>query len=118
MIRTASVYHLKRLPDVEQAAYGLRVLVMRRWPRGIARSLIDRWMPDAAPSSELLDAYRAGCLPWQDFATAYRAGLSISLLEQLCQMEQDHGTLTVLCWEPDGQPCHRYLLQQALEEHA
>jgi hypothetical protein len=57
MFREASVYALKRLSQEERAVYGLRVLTMHKWPRGVRRSDIDVWMPGAGPSIELLTAY-------------------------------------------------------------
>src|SRR5262249_45613673 len=56
---------------------GLRVLVDRLWPRGIAkaRAKIDLWLKDVAPSTELrrrMHAARAvGPLAWRRFVAAY-----------------------------------------------
>ena len=61
---TGSIY---RPPDVAQR----RLLVMRRWPRGVAKSRVDEWLPDLAPSVELLARYREGAVEWEAFETAY-----------------------------------------------
>src|SRR4051794_28410845 len=96
MIRHASVYD----PPLEGEA--LRVLVMRMWPRGIRRDAIDVWLKDAAPSTGLLTAYNKDGLPWDEFAARYDDEIMLErpqVLDQLGQLEQEHGALTLLCHE-------------------
>ena len=59
MIQEASIAALKKLPREEHATYGRRILVMRRWPRGLSWHDIDLWLPSAGPSEELLAAWQA-----------------------------------------------------------
>ena len=59
-------------PDV---AYP-RLLVMRRWPRGIPKAAVDQWERDLGPSNELLDAYRDDEVDWDGFAERYREEMS------------------------------------------
>jgi uncharacterized protein YeaO (DUF488 family) len=139
MIKEACVYALKRLSPEERAAYGLRILIMRRWPRGVARSDVDLWIPSAAPSEELLAAHRAGKMPWQDFTIAYRACQIMAqtcrvfaylgqgkptvqvyacrALDHLHELERVQGSVTLLCWEAE-EPCHRFTLKELLENPA
>ncbi len=141
MIREASIYALKKLSNEERTAYGLRVLTMRKWPRGVRRSDIDLWMPSAGPSIELLMAYHMRSIVWEEFLALYRAeqqnqrtcrvvtygeggqpkqdDYPYRSLDRLRLLEQQHGTITVLCWET-GPLCHRYTLMELLteEEHA
>ncbi len=137
MFKEASIYTLKRLSEQERMAYGLRVLVMRRWPRGVARQDIDLWIPSAAPLPDLLDAYRDRRILWVDVAEGYRvnqAAIHVSqvydyrgkgaprfsrasqgTLAFLRSLEREHGTITLLCWEQEG-PCHRFVLKELLEQ--
>src|SRR5579863_1395300 len=69
----ASVYAAKRLDSPARRALGLRVLTMRFWPRGIMRSEIDIWLPDAGPSPTLLAESRAGMITWEQFVPRYLA---------------------------------------------
>lgn len=136
MIREASVYTLKKLSPAEQQPYGLRVLTMRRWPRGVRRSDIDLWMASAGPSLELLSALHLRSLSWDDFLARYRAeqlgqrscrvvtyeggkraeqGYPCRSIDHLRRLEQQHGVITVLCWE-NGPTCHRYTLVELLQE--
>lgn len=136
MIREASVYTLKQLPGEERSAYGLRVLTMRSWPRGITKSDVDLWIPSAAPPTELLAAHRAGRMTWHDFTIIYRASQIMAkscrvltyqgldrpqvqiyehrALDHLHILEREQKTVTLLCWEQTA-PCHRFLLQELLE---
>lgn len=49
MIKTKRVYEFPKETD------GLRILVDRLWPRGLAKdeAMIDLWIKDLAPSSQL-----------------------------------------------------------------
>jgi uncharacterized protein YeaO (DUF488 family) len=137
MFKEASVYAFKRFSERERAACGLRVLIMRRWPRGISRQQIDLWVPSAAPELVLLRAYRDGCIPWNEVAKVYRINLQMTHdcavydyrgegmprlfhvaqgpLALLHDLEHEHGTVTLLCWEQEG-PCHRFVLKELLEQ--
>jgi uncharacterized protein YeaO (DUF488 family) len=113
MIRTASVY------DPPADKDGLRVLIMRYWPRGVRRERVDVWLKDAAPSRELLQAYTHQGLGWDKFEEGYRAEMEQDrphVLEQLRDLEREHGTLTLLCHEriPPHEHCHRHTLQGLL----
>ncbi|QBD76029.1 DUF488 family protein [Ktedonosporobacter rubrisoli] len=138
MFLEASVYQVKQVPIEERKArYGLLVLVMRGWPRGIPRSLIHMWIKDAGPSLETLTALRQGLLSFEEFEGRYETELREqqscvvksyvklsassdervvveqlhdgSPLSYLWQLERLHSKVTLLCWEQQP-PCHRYLL--------
>ncbi|SRR5579883_73883 len=135
MFKEASVYTLKQLTETERHAYGLRVLTMRRWPRGIRKSDIDVWVPSAGPSVALLLALRAEALPWEEFLARYleeqerqeccqvisyeSSGASQRTLhgrrslDVLMQLAGERGIITLLCWE-QGTQCHRFALAKRL----
>ena len=145
MFVEASVYQVRRVPREErQECYGLLVLVMRRWPQGIPRSLIDVWIKDAGPSTQLLHQLHEGLLTTEDFERCYEAEMqerhsctvkfytshgdssqdhtgseqtySCSPIEYLRSLEQSRGgKITLLCWEATA-PCHRYVLLRLLTD--
>ena len=51
--------HLKRAYDRASKGDGLRILVERLWPRGVAKEAakIDLWLKDLAPTAELRKWY-------------------------------------------------------------
>jgi uncharacterized protein YeaO (DUF488 family) len=102
-----------------QTQPGLRVLIMRFWPRGVRKNHVDVWLRDAAPSRQLLRAYREGSLSWEDFEERYRAEIvdeRADVLDQLSKLEREHGSVTLLCTEriPPREHCHRLTLQSLL----
>lgn len=56
---------------------GIRVLVDRRWPRGVskARAELDEWCTDIAPSDALRTWYGHSPDRFQEFASRYREEL-------------------------------------------
>ena len=94
-----------------------RVLVMRRWPRGIARGAVDQWEPDLGPSVPVLNAYRSGDVSWDEFAETYRAEVLArpNLLDWVGRMAAGTG-VTLLCGSHPDEECHRSLLATILRE--
>lgn len=109
-IVTGSVY---QLPD---EAYP-RLLVMRRWPRGIAKGAVDQWERELAPANELLDGYRGESMPWDAFEAAYRAQMAgrPELIDWVVRMASTTGVV-LLC--STHEPCHRDVLAALVRERA
>jgi uncharacterized protein YeaO (DUF488 family) len=70
---------LKRVYAPPEAGDGLRVLVDRLWPRGIAKekAAIDLWLKDVAPSDALRRGVHDGAIDWKAFVTAYGRELKV-----------------------------------------
>lgn len=70
---SAKRYQLKRVYEEPAASDGLRVLVDRLWPRGIAKAnaKIDLWLRDLSPSDKLRKAFHAKPEKWAAFVKAY-----------------------------------------------
>lgn len=64
---------VKRVYDPVSRADGVRVLVDRLWPRGLAkeRAAIKFWLRDLAPSNELRKWFHANPQSWSLFRTRY-----------------------------------------------
>lgn len=113
------------------SAQGLRVLIMRRWPRGLKRTSVDMWVPDLGPSAELLKEYRDGVVDWPGFEERYKreqadqqqcrqvvyirdqkASDEIVLrspLQVLHDLEEQYKYVILMCWENHSH-CHRFIL--------
>ena len=116
MIRHASIYDA---PDASEGD-GLRVLVMRYWPRGVRHERVDLWLPDAAPSRALLREYNQGVVEAAEFDRRYRVEINTQrsdVLQRLRELMREHGRLTLLCHEriPPGAYCHRLALVDLLD---
>lgn len=68
---------LKRAYEPPAKTDGLRILVDRLWPRGLARAKagIDLWLKDVAPSAELRQWFGHDPEKWSEFKKRYRAEL-------------------------------------------
>lgn len=110
-IALGSVYHP---PDLSYP----RLLVMRRWPRGIAKDAVDQWEPELGPSSELFHAYRDGEVDWDTFAQRYREEIATkpNLIEWAASMAAGTG-VTLLCGSHPDEECHRSVLAAVIREH-
>ena len=68
---------LRRIYDDPADDDGIRVLVDRRWPRGVSkvRAELDEWCTDIAPSDALRKWYGHDPEKFEEFASYYRAEL-------------------------------------------
>jgi uncharacterized protein YeaO (DUF488 family) len=107
----------KRIYEPAARTDGLRVLVMRLWPRGIRKSAVDLWLRDLGAELGNLRAWNAGRLTWPDLRRRYLAGLTrppaAPALERLRALARRR-RVTLLCSCADPARCHRTLLARAL----
>lgn len=117
-----------RLGSPRTPGEGLRVGTVRRPPRGVpkaehaSRDFYDVWLPDLAPSEELvkaaLQAEDEGA--WRAFARRYRAEMKrpepARLLALLAALSRQTD-FSVGCYCADEAHCHRSILRELLAEH-
>lgn len=116
-----------RLGSPRGKAEGLRVGTVRRPPRGVSkrefgsRDFYDVWLPNLAPSEELLKrALQAKDeRAWRSFARSYRAEMkhpeARRVLDLLAALSQE-ADFSVGCYCTDENRCHRSILRELLEE--
>jgi len=114
MVKTKSVY------DPAEELDGERILVSRYRPRGISkeRLLESAWLRSVAPSPELLRAWKAGSISWEEYVSRYHEEMSAHKkeIEELAEKARA-GTITLLCFKREGNPCcHRHLLKRLIEK--
>jgi uncharacterized protein YeaO (DUF488 family) len=120
--------HVVRLGSPRLPNEGLRLGTVRRPPRGVRKENIatgnwyDQWLPQLAPSADLVRSAQAATdtRDWDAFARQYRKEMSaapdnarlIALLAAL-----SHTTnLAVGCYCEDETRCHRSTLRELLAE--
>ena len=108
----------KSVYDKPDPADGLRVLVMRTWPRGISKEKIDIWYRDVGTETELIHLYKAGKVNWSEYSRRYVASLKgkETILRELAAKSKK-GTITLLCTDKDPNRCHRTLLRKEIERY-
>ena len=110
MIRT------KRIYDPATPEDGYRLLVMRRWPRGVRKTAVDAWEKELGPSPELLSHFRRGLVSWGEYTARYHHEMaSVQPLIAGARTIAKRGDLTLLCSCADEHRCHRTLLKAMLE---
>ena len=111
----------KRIYDPTSPGDGYRLLVMRRWPRGIRKDSVDVWQKGLALSEPLRKAYLHEDLAWDKFARAYLDEMTSSpdvllpreILLKEARRAQDT-TVTLLCSCRGETRCHRSLLKKLM----
>lgn len=116
-----------RLGSDRDPAEGLRIGTVRRPPRGVPKERFavenwyDVWLPQLAPSAELLQEAQAADTPkaWETFVRKYRAEMRtgdnerlLSLLAALSQATD----FAVGCYCENEERCHRSILRELLAE--
>ncbi len=110
---------LKRVYEPPSPDDGERLLVMRTWPRGVRKEQVDRWDRGLAPSRDLLRDLNTHTIDWGEYTWRFLwemanrpdAVTSVQELRDVAARE----TVTLLCWCPDEDRCHRGLLRGLLE---
>ncbi len=91
---------VKRIYDPAKKDDGVRVLVDRLWPRGLAKdkARIDLWLRDIAPSDALRKWFAHDPNKWAAFQKKYREELKAKkeLLRQIKRLEKESGVVTLL----------------------
>lgn len=117
-----------RLGTPRTPGEGLRLGTVRRPPRGVPKSeyalrnFYDVWLPELAPSEELVKIALSTPDEWQwrTFVRRYRAEMkqpaADRLLNLLAALSQ-HTALSVGCYCADEARCHRSILKALLAEH-
>ena len=112
---------LRRIYDDPADDDGIRVLVDRRWPRGVskARAELDEWCTDVAPSDELRKWYGHAPDKFIEFRSRYLEELAdperAAALRHLRAMTS-HDRLTVLTATKNAQISQAAVLVELLRE--
>lgn len=109
------------------AGEGLRVGTVRRPPRGVpkeefaSRDYYDVWLPNLAPSAELMAEGRAAVedKQWNAFRRKYQAEMNqpdASRVLDLLAALSHQAALSVGCYCEDESRCHRSVLRELLAQ--
>ncbi|MBS3919302.1 MAG: DUF488 family protein [Deltaproteobacteria bacterium] len=119
--------HIVQLGSPRVIDEGLRIGTVRRPPRGVpksqhaSRNYYDVWLPNLAPSENLLKAGRSAKdeRAWRSFVKHYRSEMSrpenSRVLDLLAALSHQ-ANFSVGCYCNDEQHCHRSVLRQLLVE--
>lgn len=117
--------HVVRLGSPRRSGEGLRIGTVRRPPRGVAKSefasrnFYDVWLPELAPSEELVRLAQGAAdeRSWRTFVRRYGAEMKQAeksrLLDLLAALSRQT-TFSVGCYCADERQCHRSVLRELL----
>ncbi|MEU5216955.1 DUF488 family protein [Streptomyces sp. NPDC020807] len=114
---------VRRIYEPPSPDDGVRVLVDRLWPRGLARTdaRIDEWPKALTPSTELRRWYHGPEGEYEEFRRRYEAELAApdaaEALSRLRERAAD-GTLTLLTAAKDPSVSHTTVLREELSREA
>ncbi|MFI8166392.1 DUF488 domain-containing protein [Streptomyces sp. NPDC085931] len=110
---------VRRVYDPPEPRDGVRVLVDRLWPRGLAKDAarVDEWPKALTPSTELRRWYHAGEGTYEEFAERYEAelaaGEAAEALDGLRRLARE-GALTLLTASKTPAESHASVLARLL----
>lgn len=107
----------KRVYDSAAPTEGKRVLVMRFWPRGVARSVVNHWFRELGTSPALIQRWKQGAIRWTEFRRAYLRELQDPAARQAITEIRKlllKTPVTLLCSCPEEARCHRSILRQVI----
>ena len=111
--------NVKRVYEAPKANDGARYLVERLWPRGMKKEnlIMDAWLKEVAPSSELRRWFGHDPAKWDEFQRRYRAELdeNPSQCKPLLEAVQQ-GNVTLLYSARDTEHNNAVTLKSYLEE--
>ena len=108
---------IKRAYEEPEREDGTRILVDRLWPRGLTKekAMVDLWLKDVAPSTELRKWFAHDPGKWAEFQSRYLEELKRNK-EQLSLLRQEaaKGTVTLVFGAKDQQHNEAVILQRLL----
>ena len=117
-----------RLGSPRTSGEGVRLGTVRRPPRGVkkteyaSRDFYDVWLPDLAPSAELVSWAQSKSLmdaQWRTFARRYRREMNAPVPKRLLALLSalsKSSNFSVGCYCEDATRCHRSVLRDLLRE--
>lgn len=88
--------------------------------RSSPRFRYDAWIPEPAPSWDLLSSYNNGLIEWKEYDPQYNDEMSDPVCKKLIQMLariaiNRNVVLICFCGPKKGDHCHRFLLKNLVE---
>ncbi len=136
-----TIRYLKTVYAPSESADGMRLIIMRRYPRGIAKARAHAWLPELAPTLPLVHWYHEHLDAivdqwkssdperyetelarfWRIYSVRYLREMNAPgqrhLIELFASLHRNFGvTLTLLCACREHHICHRSLLAQLIAE--
>jgi uncharacterized protein YeaO (DUF488 family) len=112
---------VRRVYEPPEPDDGVRILVDRLWPRGLAKDAarVDEWPKGLTPSTELRRWYHADDRPYEEFRERYEAELAAPEAAELLDHVRElagKGPVTLLTASRSPEAGHAEVLARLLED--
>ncbi|MET7295768.1 DUF488 family protein [Streptomyces griseoloalbus] len=112
---------VRRVYEPPEPDDGVRVLVDRLWPRGLAKDAarVDEWPKGLTPSTGLRRWYHADDRPYEEFRERYEAELAAPEAAELLEHVRGltgQGPVTLLTASKDPEHSHAGVLARLLQD--
>ena len=115
MIKTMYIYTPKQTSD------GTRILIARKWPRGISKSHFDEWYKELSPQEDTLKKWLDSKKTEEDwkkylsnFLPQMKRSEAVAKIEELRKRSKKGEIITLLCHCRPGEHCHRYIIKSKI----
>ena len=116
MIKTKSIYTPKKTSD------GTRILIARKWPRGISKVHFHEWSKELSPEEDTLRKWLDSKKTERDwkkylfkFLPQMKGSEAVAKIEELRERSKKGEIITLLCHCRRGEHCHRYIIKAKID---
>jgi uncharacterized protein YeaO (DUF488 family) len=116
------IIRIKRIYDDPKEDNSFRILVDRRWPRGLSKekTRINLWQKDIAPSNTLRKWFGHDEKKWEEFKRKYFKELdkksNSETVDEIIKMAKEHSSITLLYGAKEERFNNAAALKEYLEQ--
>ena len=115
MIKTKYIYAPRETSD------GTRILIARKWPRGVRKAHFDEWIKELSPEDDTLKKWLDSKRTeegWKKYLSKFlpqiKASNAAGKIEELRERSKKGEVITLLCHCRSGEHCHRYIIKSKI----
>ena len=115
MIKTKYIYASRETSD------GTRILIAKKWPRGVRKGHFDQWIKELSPEEDTLKKWldsKKTEEDWKKYLSSFllqiKGSNAVVKIEELRERSKKREVITLLCYCRPGEHCHRYIIKSKI----
>ena len=115
MIKTKYIYASRETSD------GTRILIARKWPRGVGKGHFDQWIKELSPEEDTLKKWldsKKTEEDWKEYLSSFllqiKGSNAVVKIKELRERSKKGEVITLLCYCRPGEHCHRYIIKSKI----
>ena len=116
MIKTKYIYTPKETSD------GTRILIARKWPRGMRKEHFHEWYKELSPEEDTLKIWldsKKTEEDWKKYLSKFflqmKGREAVGKIKELRERSKKGELITLLCHCRPGKHCHRYIIKSKIK---